>query len=606
MNNFFVASTLANDPHTEGMHNAGRIAKSGGIDCIILKPSLNYDDLFNAIKKFQPRFIGLSYRLSPKIGADEMIKVLYKLVETGLLHREDDVKVCFAGLPETIKILSNRKKEFPYPVYLVPACPDPVDRIIDTVDFFEFHENRDQIIMKFKEEAIPEGIKLLDGLANEVIKDDNYLDEPPLNIPSNAAKTNYVTRIKESNIPLLRSHFGIPDSTIEPTVNGIRRLAEARVIDEISLGSSDLSQRYFGHPEMFDVQKNDGGVPYKSFEDLVRLYEASRFGNFPSVKPYAHVADMVNFVDICLQSGMLTGAHQAVPLYWFNELDGRGGSSVRDSIYEHFATVRELARRGIPVEMNDPNQWSSRLSHDTIIVTSYALISSVMNMCGVENMLMQMQFNKPKETGDYGDIAKMMAGMEIAALLNLGWKHPANIYRETRTGIESLSPDMERAKWQLARSTLLQMCLQPHVIHIVSYCEANYAAKPDDIINSSKLVRHAVRLYNQHKKEIEEELGNPIITERKNYLLEESEYLLRKIAGLNPSYSPSVPLNKLASYIGLPDVIASSIEQRIMSVPGIINERYKSDYLTKATRYGMINLVSPEGEILKESSRFVC
>ena len=66
------------------------------------------------------------------------------------------------------------------------------------------------------------------------------------------------------------------------------------------------------------------------------------------MKPYAHVTDLVPFVDTCMRAGMLVGSHQAVPLYWFNELDGRGPTPVRESIREHIATVRELARRGIP------------------------------------------------------------------------------------------------------------------------------------------------------------------------------------------------------------------------------------------------------------------
>jgi hypothetical protein len=32
---------------------------------------------------------------------------------------------------------------------------------------------------------------------------------------------------------------------------------------------------------------------------------------------------------------MLKGAHQAVPLFWFDVLDGRGPTGVRDAIAEH-------------------------------------------------------------------------------------------------------------------------------------------------------------------------------------------------------------------------------------------------------------------------------
>ena len=388
----------------------------------------------------------------------------------------------------------------------------------------------------------------------------------------------------------MRSHFGIPADNIQPTVDGIRQLAMARVLDEVSLGSSDLSQRYFGHPEMFERLKNDGGVPYKTYEDLVKLYQASRCGNFPGVKPYCHVVDLVNFVHQCLDAGMLRGVHQAVPLYWFNELDGRGPANVRESVKQHFAAVRELAKCGIPVEMNDPNQWSSRWAHDTIIVTSYALVSAVMTMCGVENMVLQMQFNKPKETGDYADLAKMQAGMEMARRVSMYRKMPAPIFRETRTGIESLSADMTKAKWQLARSTFLQMCLDPHIIHIVSYCEANYAARPADIIDSSRLIRRAIRIFRDHKEDIMKEVNTPIVSERKEYLIKESEYLLQEIAQLNPRYQ-LCPIEAIAQYVGDEDVIASSIEKKIMSAPGIINDKYKGDFITKPMKYGVINVV---------------
>ena len=287
---------------------------------------------------------------------------------------------------------------------------------------------------------------------------------------------------------------------------------------------------------------------------------------------------------------MLRGVHQAVPLYWFNELDGRGPASVRESVKQHFAAVRELAKCGIPVEMNDPNQWSSRWAHDTIIVTSYALVSAVMTMCGVENMVLQMQFNKPKETGDYADLAKMQAGMEMARRVSMYRKIPAPIFRETRTGIESLSADMTKAKWQLARSTFLQMCLDPHIIHIVSYCEANYAARPADIIDSSRLIRRAIRIFRDHKEDIMKEVNTPIVSERKEYLIKESEYLLQEIAQLNPRYQ-LCPIEAIAQYVGDEDVIASSIEKKIMSAPGIINDKYKGDFITKPMKYGVINVV---------------
>lgn len=589
-NNIFVATTLANDPHTEGLHNAGKIASLGGVQSVILPPSLDYVAFYDAINKYKPHFIGLSYRQNENVAVEELFKVINYFATTGLVKDTDDVKIQFAGLPKTIEILKDKIHELPLKVYLCEASPIVLDRITETVDYFEITQDREKIINSIYAELVPKGIEIFDQLADEAVRNDDYKNEPPLPVPSAKACNDYIARIKEAEFPVLRSHFGIPHNTIIPTVEGIKELAEARALDEISLGSSDLSQRYFGHPEMFETLKNDGGVPYKDFSDLVALYQASRYGNFPGVKPYCHVTNLVEFVDQCLEAGMLKGVHQAVPLYWFNELDGRGPAIVRDSVKEHFAAVRKLAQCGIPVEMNDPNQWSSRLAHDTVIVTSYALISAVMTMCGVENMVLQMQFNKPKETGDYADLAKMSAGLEMARKLSLGRKNPASIFRETRTGIESLSADMNLAKWQLARSTFLQMCMNPHIIHIVSYCEANYAARPADIIDSSKLIRRAVRIFRANQEDIMKEVNNPIIKERKEYLINESSYLVNEIAKLNPKYQPC-PIENIAQYVGDENVIASSIEKKYMSAPGIVNPKYKGEFITKPMKYGMINLV---------------
>lgn len=589
-NRFFVATSLANDPHTEGMHNASKIATLGEVGSYILPPSLDYTAFYDAIHKYKPRFIGLSYRQNENVAVHELFKVVNHFYSSGLIKLEDDVKIQFAGLPKTIEILKDKIHELPLKVYLCEASPIVLDRITETVDYFEITQNREEIINSIYEELVPKGIEIFNQLADEAVRNDDYKNEPPLPIPSTKARKDYITRIREAEFPVLRSHFGIPHQTIIPTVEGIKELAEARVVDEISLGSSDLSQRYFGQPEMFEILKNDGGVPYKDFSDLVALYQASRYGNFPGVKPYCHVTNLVEFVDQCLEAGMLKGVHQAVSLYWFNELDGRGPAIVRDSIKEHFAAVRKLAQCGIPVEMNDPNQWSSRLAHDTVIVTSYALISAVMTMCGVENMVLQMQLNKPKETGDYADLAKMSAGLEMARKISLGRKNPASIFRETRTGIESLSSDMNLAKWQLARSTFLQMCMNPHIIHIVSYCEANYAAHPIDIIDSSKLIRRAVRIFRANQSDIVKEVNSPIINDRKEYLINESSYLVNEIAKLNPRYQPC-PIENIAQYVGDENVIASSIEKKYMSAPGIVNPKYKGDFITKPMKYGMINLV---------------
>ncbi|MBX2980701.1 MAG: hypothetical protein KF905_15545 [Flavobacteriales bacterium] len=592
MNRLFLASTLGNDPHTEGPHIASKVAKLADIPSVLLKPSPDHALILEGIHTHDPLFLGFSYRLTPAIGVAEFKKVLFALRNEGLLvgRNGEPRQIAFSGLPDTIAKLRAIIHELPCPVQLMEPHPNVMDRIDGMLDFFAVVKDRDRIRTTLRNEIEPPGIAMLDQLADEVVRGKDYLNEPPLPVPSPAAIKDYTVRIQESGLPVIRSHFGIPHSTIEPTVEGIREIAEARVIDEVSLGSSDLSQRYFGKPEEFEKRKDDGGVPYRTEADLVRLFQASRTGNHPSLKPYAHVVDLVPFIDTCIRTGMLVGAHQAIPLFWFNQLDGRGPTPVPESIAEHIAAVRELARRGIPVEMNDPNQWSSRWAHDTIIVSSYALISAVMSTNGVKDMVLQMQFNKPRETSDHGDLAKMTAGLEIAATIASHTKPAPNIYRETRTGIESLSPDLDKARWQLGRSTLLQMMVDPHILHLVSFCEANYAARPADIIESSKLIRRAVRIFREHAPDLLKNLEDPIVLERREHLLKEASYLLREIAKLNEDYGDQ-PLPALAPLLADARTLAASMEHRLMSAPGIVLPDYANPSLVTRPRNGFIDAV---------------
>ncbi len=605
MKKVYLAFTIGNDPHTEGLFKSSHIGRLADIDCHVLEPGKTIDELAEAIKFYEPSYIGISYRLTPEIGVKEITRTLYELKELGLLFRQDGEmrKIALAGLPKTIKMLEGMKDTLPCKVYLVPPETNPLIKAASSLDYFEVYDDRrEKILLQLKEELFPYRIKELDQLAKEVIADEKYRFEPPLNIPSDKGKKSLTHRHKEAKRPLIRTHFGIPSNSIYPTVEGIKILANAKVVDEISLGSSDLSQRYFGKPEEFKRRKNDGGVPYKDYNDLVSLFKATRQGNYPSIKPYAHVSDILNFIDICIKARMLIGAHQAIPLFWFNELDGRGPLSVSESIEEHILAVKKLAKLGIPVEMNDPNQWSSRYAHDTLIVTDYALITAVMVTSGVEDRIYQFQFNKPTETGDLADLAKMSAAIEISNKI-LG-KLSSRMWKETRTGIEHLSPDMETARYQLARSTLLQMCIEPQIIHLVSYCEANHAATPEDIIESSQIVRRAVRLFEENKPDLIKRIHDPVVLNRKAYLINEASFLLKEIAKLNPLFKEG-DLSTLAPYLADSKTLTNAIKKGYMAAPGIMHPDYKQEkLLTRSMEYGFIDAVDfKDDRILSEKNR---
>lgn len=611
-----VLCTLGNDPHTQGLFRIRRMVEKAGIVCHVLPPGASEEVILQAIHDHDPLFLGLSYRLSPDVGVRLFQGLLGRLAQSGLLkqqHGEAVRKVALAGLPETMRAMQDIASSLPCPIWTMAQDNDRMRGASRVLDFFGIQGAlRTQILSALHAEWFPPRIEALDVLAKQVVANDAYREEPPLPIPSQEARHSYTKRIEDSPIPVLRVHFGVPDKTIRPTVEGIARIASERVIDEISIGSSDLSQRYYGKPHVFAERKNDGGVPYQVFDDLVAMVEAAQRGNYPSLKPYAHVVDLVEFVRDCVRAGMLIGAHQAVPLYWFNVLDGRGEMSVPESIVEHIAAIRELVKYGIPTEMNDPNQWSSRWVHDTVFCADYALISAVMSQNGSRDLVLQMQFNKPRETSDFADLAKMTAGLELARQVIAKAPQRPKIWRETRTGIDSLDPDPAIAKYQLARSTLLQMMVQPHIIHQVSYCEADHIATAEDVIDSSKLVRRAVRVFQQHQHELLPYLKDPKVVERRAFLLSEAEFLLQQIAKLSalPYPSPALlsagpSLDALAPLLADPQALALAIERGYMAAPGIFHSRYQVKHLVTGPQpHGGMDCLDPSTfEPMKEAQR---
>lgn len=593
-----LISTLADDPHTQGLFKFTRLAREAGYEVLALSPGSSHGMILEGIRSFDPELVGFSYRLSPEVGLAQMTAIMQLMADNGLLQTVSGIKrsIGFAGLPDTVAMVAGNLSR--YGIIGLKQSVSAEETIGSVLDFLGVTASlREKIMSGALERLHPRNIPLLDELAREVAADQE--PELPLAVPSEAARVSYITRIKEAwpERPILRTHYGEPGDSIAPTVAGIKAIAEARVIDELSLGSSDLSQRYYNEPKEWIGRKNDGGVPYQNFQDLCLLNDSSRYGNFPAVKPYCHVVHCEEFVDECLRAGMLKGAHQAVPLFWFDVMDGRGPTGVRDAIAEHMRTVKKLSDNGIPVEMNDPNHWCSRWASDAVVVTSYGLLTSVMRSCGVKDMVLQMQFNKPKEMSDFGDLAKFMAGLELAKTDIV--EDNATLWIETRTGIEWLEPDLEVARRQLARSTLLQMFMNPHAIHLVSYCEALYAAKPEDIIRASMVIRKAVKMFKKHKQDLDKLLEAPELNERKAYLLREARYLLKEIARLNPAYREETgkPTAPLYTYLADPDTLHAAVEQGYMAAPGIFTEPYRkvaAQTFTDVMSGGMINPIDPQ------------
>ncbi len=121
-----------------------------------------------------------------------------------------------------------------------------------------------------------------------------------------ASPTDYpqltVERIHwKSPYPLLRHHFGLP--TLEATLQGIEKIAEAKALDVISLGIDQDAQENFFHPERQDPRrKGAGGVPVRSAEDYRALYAASRRGNYPLLRTYSGTDDFIRLAEMYVET----------------------------------------------------------------------------------------------------------------------------------------------------------------------------------------------------------------------------------------------------------------------------------------------------------------
>jgi hypothetical protein len=310
--------------------------------------------------------------------------------------------------------------------------------------------------------------------------------------PRTAARADYpqttVGRIAwKAPYPLIRHHFGLP--TMEATLVGIEQIADARVLDVISLGIDQDAQENFFHPERCDPRrKGAGGVPVRSPDDYRSLYAASRRGNYPLMRTYSGTDDFVRLADMYVDT--INIAWAAVPLFWFNAMDGRGPHDLETSIRLHQELMAWYGARDMPVELNEPHHWGMRDAPDVVTAVAAYLSAYNARAFGVQDYVAQMMFNSPPGLSDAMDLAKMLACLEL--IEPLVDEASFRVYRQTRVGLLSHPLDPEAARGHLAASTYLQMALKPHIVHVVGHTEAHHAATAEDVIAACKVARRAI------------------------------------------------------------------------------------------------------------------
>ena len=511
-----MAGSIGSCVHVAGAVHFLNLAADAGYETAFLGPANSIDAVLEQVRARRPAIVSLGFRLTP------------------------------ANVVPLIRELMVKSKTLDAQPAWLFAGTGPVAREAEALGFFDVifdgAEDMDDCISYLRT-----GARQKDGGAELFAQ-------------------TLADRIRQKKpYPLLRHHFGLP--SFEETLEGVAQIAQARVLDVISLGIDQNTQQFFFSPARRNAQMDGaGGVPVQSEENFVRLKEASRWGNHPLMRCYSGTADVLPFADVLRRT--IDNAWCAVPLCWYNELDGRGARKLEQAMRESQALMRWHGERNIPVELNEPHHWGLRDAHDVISVAMAYVSAHNAKKYGVLDYVAQFMFNIPSAMSFSMDLAKVLAQIELAESLA---SPEFRVYREVRAGLPFLSGDPDVAKGQLAASTALAMNVAPHIIHVVGYSEAEHAATPEVVIESCCIVRGVVRstLYGNANAALD-----PAVQERKRELIEEARELLNFIREEYQTVSAD-PLGDAA-------VLSDCIRRGILDAPHIVkNDEFRGDLTTR-------------------------
>ena len=495
--------------HVAGTHNFINIAQKLGYNCVFLGPATSISEIINEIKKIEPNIVGLSYRLTPST-LRHLLEIFFKQYEK--LERKPD-RLFFAGTPEVIKV-AKEFKEFD--------------------EFFIGGESN---------------FKLISVLKNDYI-DSQVKSKIPMDL---------ISRIDwKRPYPIIRAHFGLP--SFQETLKGIKTIANAEMLDVISIAPDQNTQANYFHPEdQIKELSGAGGVPLRMKEDFIKLHRARLRGNYPLLRIYAGTRDFIKMAKLYHET--ILNAWAAIPMFWFNKMDGRGPLPLKESIRQHLEVIKWHAKNDIPVEINDPHQWSLRDAPDAIAVADMYLCGIIAKNLGVKHFVAQYMFNTPPSSSFDMDLAKILAKNE---LLNTLVDDSFKVIKQVRTGIASFPLSLQRAKGHLAAATFVQLAIKPDIVHVVAHSEANHAATPEDIIESCNIVNQVIdRTYASRINFIDEK-----IEQRQEELIQQAKWIVNLIPRL--AKDPSEQVNPWTNY----RILNRLVKYGIFDAPHLRNNEF--------------------------------
>jgi methylmalonyl-CoA mutase cobalamin-binding subunit len=532
-----VAAAIGECVHVAGVMNFLRLAEEAGWKTVFLGPAVPIAKVIEVARQEDASLVGVGYRLTPETGE----RLLGEFAEAADELHSQGVRFIFGGTP-------------------------PVAERANKLGFFDQIYDGNQSVSQ-----------ILAYLKGETAKTQSLGQIPQSTVERIQWKAPY---------PLLRHHFGLPE--MDATRRGIEKIAAAEVLDVFSLGTDQDAQENFFHPERQNPRaRGAGGVPVRSADDYRQLYAASRHGNYPLMRAYSGTDDFIRLAETLVDT--IHNAWCAIPLFWFNQMDGRGPWNLQNSIREHQAVMRWYGEHNIPVELNEPHHWGMRDAPDVIFVVAAYLSAYNARAFGVRDYIAQFMFNSPAATADAMDLAKMLAILKMIEPLS---SPSFRIWKQTRTGLLSYPLNLPAARAHLAASIYVQMALHPHIVHIVGHTEADHAATPDDIIEACQMAQRSIENALRGAPDM---LADPRIQARAEELEKEARVTLDAIRIIAREDS----LDPLTD----PVVLANAVSVGILDAPQLRNNPFARGEINTRVINGKCLVIDEQGHSVNEGQR---
>lgn len=504
----FIKTEL--DVHTMGMTSMANLLREADYkthiaDEDVMKASEDVSKLNNSslikswILKAGITVLSFSYRLDPNDGYRYFCSLYHQLESEKLLSSDGGPLklIVFSGLPDTCDLIHRT--------------------LGNNVMYFKGGESAVESLKKYNipEDRFPKSLFYVHPydvarkeFADSFIEKGNYkVFEIPDHYGYKACGKSYDSFIKrlkycksKNSLPLIRVHAGPyrPDriEAIKEYKSWVEQLAKSRLLDVLSIGSSQLTQQHFG--EDWEGLPNGGGVPINSEIEYRMIADAAK----PMlVRTYAGTKDVPWMA--MMHERTLNISWHALSYWWFCKIDGRGDNTLLNNLKEHIEAIKYISTTNKPLEPNVPHHFSFRGSDDISYIISGYLAAKTAKKYGINNLILQNMLNTPKQTWGIQDLAKGRVMLKLVRELE---DENFHVHLQSRAGLDYFVPNLDEAKKQLAEITALMDDIEPYnenspeIIHVVSYSEAVRLATPDIILDSIKVTLGALREYRFQKK----------------------------------------------------------------------------------------------------------